>query len=118
MIDRKLNVYFVHKNEKSNLIYWHNVTWGGKDGFGTGFVRAAKLNGGDRHNTSPIDPDDYHIIPAMIFEVDGMIDAAQKKQFEPCIEDLQSDIIDRLLESVSVKQCAEILRHFQGMEKK
>jgi len=70
MIDKKLNVYYVHR--ETNEIYWNNLAWGEVGRIGKGMVAVLSLNETRQivENRIAVEPDNYHIIPGHVVELE------------------------------------------------
>ena len=116
MIDKHLNTYFIHK--ETGEIYFNNLIFGNVRTAGTGcavvFPLDLDIDDMRRNAGREVDPMDFHIVPGAVLEIDGMIEAAQKKEFHGITRKLQSDMYIKFFPVTSEQEFNAILEHYRG----
>lgn len=120
MIDKKQNVYFVHK--ETGETFSNNIVFGNYRNIGTGcavvFPLTMSAENGYRSVGREINPNDYHIIPGAVLEIDKMIDASLDRWGNNSVlESLQLDIFDKFMpEKMSKSQYETMENHYRECE--
>jgi len=119
MIDKKLNVYYIHR--ETNEIYWNNLAWGEVGRIGRGMVAVLSLSETRQivENRIAVEPNDHHIILGAVLEVDRMIDVdLSELEYSQRIRNLSNLIFDKFMPSKMSKSQYEVIKkHYEECEK-
>lgn len=119
-IDRKQNIYFIHKVDGE--IHWHNVAWGSCGYYGPGHVKALLLSESEIRDgacdlTVRIEQDDFHVIFGAAL---GIYRIIEKTQTETTGELLMRTSIEgmvsaKFFKNITMEQFNAIVKHYEGL---